>query len=106
MGEYNNETGTFTYIAGMLMPIGTEVPEGFAYRDLQPCLVANGFINGDFANGDVFCHSHDLTVIGIIEQGYQPDYSYGWSAEVYDKDLSFDAEEGTINYFCPCSITN
>lgn len=102
MGEYNNETGTFTYIAGMLMPAGMKVPDGFDYRDLQSCIVGNGFINGDFANGDVFSHSHDLTVGGILENGYEPDYSYGWSAEVYAKDLSFDAEEGTINYFCPC----
>lgn len=102
MGEYNSETEMFTYIAGMLMPAGSKVPEGFAYRDLQPCSVANGYINGDFANGDVFTHSHELTVGGIIENGYEPDYSQGWSAEVYAKDLSFEAEEGTINYFCPC----
>jgi len=102
MGEYDNETGKFTYIAGMLMPAGTPVPDGFDYRDLPPCLVGNGYINGDFANGDVFRHSHELTVGGIVENGYAPDYSYGWSAEAYAKDLSFEAEEGTINYFCPC----
>lgn len=102
MGEFNRETGTFTYIAGMLMPAGTKVPEGFDYRDLRPCLIGNGYINGSFANGEVFCHSHDLTVGGILEHGYEPDYSYGWSAEAYDRSLSFDAEEGTINYLCPC----
>lgn len=106
MGEYNSETGTFTYIAGMLMPSGTIVPEGFDYRDLPSCTVANGYINGSFANGDVFCHSHDLTVGGIIQNGYEPDYSYGWSAEAYAKDLPFDAEEGTLNYFCPCKKVN
>lgn len=102
MGEYSPETGKFTYIAGMLMPAGTLVPVGFDYRDLPTCLVGNGFINGDFANGDVYAHSHDLTVGGLTQNGYEPDYSYGWSAEAYAKDLSFDAEEGTINYFCPC----
>ncbi len=106
MGEYCQETGTFTYIAGMLMPAGTPVPEGFDYRDLSGCMVGNGYINGDFANGDVFCHSHDLTVSGIGENGYEPDYSFGWSAEAYSKDLAFDAEEGTINYFCPCKKMN
>jgi AraC family transcriptional regulator len=106
MGEYNGETGKFTYIAGKLMPAGTPVPLGFEYRDIPSCLIANGYINGDFANGDVFRHSHDLTVGGIIENGYEPDYSYGWSAEVYAKDLSFEAEEGTINYFCPCKKVN
>jgi AraC family transcriptional regulator len=102
MGEYNQDNGTWTYIAGLMMPFGTPVPEGFDYRDLQQCTIGNGYINGNFANGDVFRHSHELTVDGIIKNGYEPDYSYGWSAEAYAKDLSFDAEEGTINYFCPC----
>lgn len=106
MGEYNSGTGTFTYIAGMLMPACTEVPDGFDYRDLPSCSVGNGYVNGDFANVEVYRHSHDLTVGGIIKNGYEPDYSYGWSAEAYAKDLSFDAEEGTINYFCPCKKLN
>jgi AraC family transcriptional regulator len=38
----------------------------------------------------------------MAQHGYEPDYSFGWSAEAYARDLSFDAEEGTINYFCPC----
>ena len=102
MGEFNLVNETFTYIAGMLMPAGTRVPEGFDFREIKPCLVSNGYINGSFENGDVFSHSHELTVGGMTEQGYEPDYSQGWSAEAYDRDLSFDAEEGTINYFCPC----
>jgi AraC family transcriptional regulator len=102
MGEYQPESGTFTYLAGQLMPEGTEVPEGFDYRDLPSCLLANGFINGDFENGDVFAHSHELTLGGIAANGYEPAYAYGWSAEAYAYDLSFEATEGTLNYFCPC----
>lgn len=102
MGEYNNETGAFAYIAGYFMPANTPVPDGFQYRDLSACTVGMGWINGSFENGEVFAHSHDLTVGGINENGYIPDYSQGWSAEVYAKDLSFDATEGTINYICPC----
>lgn len=60
MGEHDVETGKFTYIAKKFMPAGTSVPEGFEYRDLPACTIANGFINGDFANGDVFSHSHEL----------------------------------------------
>lgn len=78
------------------------VPEGFQYRDLSACTVGMGWINGSFENGEVFTHSHDLTVDAINENGYKPDYSQGWSAEIYAKDLSFDATEGTINYICPC----
>ncbi len=106
MGEYDSKSGTFTYIAGMMMPPGTPVPQGFDYRDLPSCLIGNGYINGDFANGDVFRHSHELTVKGILQNGFEPDYSYGWSAEAYAMDLAFEAEEGTINYLCPCKKAN
>lgn len=105
MGEYDAATGKFTYIAGYMMPAGAPVPEGFGHRDLSPCTIGNGYINGSFANGDVFAHSHELTVGGITQNGYEPDYSYGWSAEAYANDLAFEAEEGTVNYFCPCRKT-
>ncbi|AOT72302.1 GyrI-like domain-containing protein [Geosporobacter ferrireducens] len=102
MGEYNPENGTFTYIAGYLMPSGNKVPDGFSYRDIPVCQIGLGTINGSFANGEVFAHSHEMTIEGIRKAGYEPDYSYGWSAEAYPKDLSFEAIEGTINYICPC----
>ena len=65
-------------------------------------MIGVGTINGSFANGEVFEHSHELTVKGICKASYEPDYSYGWSAEAYPKDLSFEATEGTIYYICPC----
>ena len=102
MGEYNPADATFTYIAGYLMPRGSEVPTGFSYRDISACQIGLGTINGNFANGEVFAHSHEMTVEGICNAGYEPDYSYGWSAEAYPKDLSFEAMEGTIHYICPC----
>lgn len=102
MGEYNSENGTFTYIAGYLLPCKAEVPDGFSYRDIPACQIGLGTINGNFADGEVFAHSHEMTVEGIYKAGYEPDYSYGWSAEAYPKDLSFEATEGTINYICPC----
>ncbi|MDF2937707.1 MAG: hypothetical protein K0Q90_3080 [Paenibacillaceae bacterium] len=102
MGEYEPADQTFTYIAGYLMPAGTGVPDGFTYRDIPACRIGLGTINGDFANGGVFAHSHKMTVEGITKAGYEPDYSFGWSAEAYPKDLSFEASEGTIHYICPC----
>lgn len=102
MGEYNPETQTFAYIAGFLLPQGTTVPNGFSYRDLPACKIGLATINGSFANGEVFAHSHQMTVEGIQSAGYTPDYTFGWSAEAYPRDLSFDAQEGTIHYICPC----
>jgi AraC family transcriptional regulator len=102
MGEYKPADQTFTYIAGYMMPAGTLVPDGFAYRDIAACRIGLGTINGGFANGDVFAHSHNMTVEGITKAGCEPDYAFGWSAEAYPRDLSFQATEGTIHYICPC----
>lgn len=102
MGEYDAPSETFTYLAGYLMPANTPVPQGFSYRDLPPCEVGLGTINGSFANGDVFAHSHEMTAEGIRQAGYEPDYTQGWSAEAYHRALPFDAQEGTIHYLCPC----
>ena len=102
MGDYDNKTKRFSYIAGYFMPVNTPVPEGFQYRDLSACRVGMGYINGSF--DDVFPRLHDLTVGGIQANGYEPDYTQNWSAEVYATDLSFEANEGTINYICPCKV--
>ena len=84
MGDYNNETKRFAYIAGYFMLASAPVPEGFQYRDLPACMVGMSYINGSFDN--VFPRLRDLTVEGIQAHGYSPDYSQGWSAEVYPKD--------------------
>ncbi len=102
MGEYDPENGTFAYLAGYLMSAGTKVPEGFSCRDIPACTIGLGTINGSFDNGEVFEHTHEMTAEGILKAGYEPDYSFGWSAEAYPKDLSFEATEGTIHYICPC----
>lgn len=103
MGDYNSDTGRFAYIAGCFMPASTPVPDGFQYRDLSACMVGMGYINGNLEL-DVFPRLHDLTVGGIESNGYAPDYSQGWSAEVYPRDLSFETTEGTVNYICPCKV--
>lgn len=51
---------------------------------------------------DVFARLHDLTVGGMEASGYTPDYSQGWSAEAYPRELDFAATEGTVGHICPC----
>ncbi|MBO0453240.1 GyrI-like domain-containing protein [Candidatus Enterococcus murrayae] len=106
MGEYLKDSGTFTYIAGLLMPTGYSIPEDFSYRRIASCQVGLGTINCCFAGGEVFEQAHNMTVKGIRVVGFIPDYSFGWSAEAYPKDLSFDAKNGTIHYICPCKKEN
>ncbi len=72
MVEYNPESGTFTYIAGYMLPSRCEVLDGFSYRDLPVRQIGLGAINGSFANEEVFVHSHEMTVEGICKAGYKP----------------------------------
>ena len=88
MGDANGKT--YNLIAGVIAEENTPVPDGMQYRDLPACDVAKGFLNGHK-------NAHNLTVKEIVANGFQPDYSFGWSAEVYP---DFD-ETGTVYYFCP-----
>ena len=82
---------TFKYIAGVIAVRDTPVPEGMQYRDLQACDVAKGYLDGPQG-------AHNLVVKEIIANGFAPDYSFGWSAEVYVEKYEYD---GTVNYWCP-----
>ena len=99
MGEAKDQS--YTYIAGVIAVENTPVPEGIQYRDLIGCNIAKGFIKGAFSNGDVFINAHNLTVNGIETNNFMPDYSIGWSAEIYPNDLDFNSTEGTISYLLP-----
>ena len=71
---------TFKYIAGVVAVENTPVPEGMQYRDLPACDVAKGYVTGHK-------NAHNLTFKGIIENNFEPDYSFGWSAEVYPENI-------------------
>ena len=73
----------------MLMPAGTTVPDGFDYRDLQSCIVEMDLSMVILGMVMFFQPSHDLTVGGILENGYEPDYSYGWSVQKYMLGFTF-----------------
>lgn len=75
MGEYLKDKDTFTYIAGLLMPIGYSIPENFSYRRITSCQIGLGTINGSFKDEEVFEQAHNMTVKSIYEMGYMPDYS-------------------------------
>ncbi|MCO5219263.1 MAG: GyrI-like domain-containing protein [Thermomicrobiales bacterium] len=93
----------FTYIVGVAATENTPVPAGMAHRDLPACDVARGTVHGRLENGDVFGRAHIVTVDGIEAQGYQPDYSFGWSAELYPDEWDYEGTEGSIMYLCPYS---
>ena len=88
MGDANGKT--YNLIVGVITEENTLVPEGMQYRDLPECHVAKGYLNGPAG-------AHNLVVKGIEANGFKPDYSFGWSAEVYP---DYD-ETGAVYYFCP-----
>lgn len=91
----------FAYIVGVAAAENTPVPSGMQYRDLPACEIAKGTVYGNMQNGDVYGNAHNITVAGIEERGYKPDYSFGWSAEMYPGGWDFGGPEGAIIYLCP-----
>lgn len=81
MGDFDQTTGRFIYIAGMLLPQDAAVPEGYDSRCLPPCKMAVGWVKGK--EPDVYLNAHTLTEAGIKESIYLPDHSFGYSMEVY-----------------------
>lgn len=91
----------FAYIVGVAAVADTLVPEGMQYRDLPACKVARSTVSGNLQNGDVYHNAHEMTIAAIEAEGFHPDYSYGWSAEVYPDGRRYDTEMGMIDYLCP-----
>lgn len=89
------------YIVGIAAAENTPVPDGMQYRDLPACKIAKGTVSGNLQNGDVYSNAHDLTLAAIEAKGFRPDYSFGWSAELYPGDRRYDTETGSIDYICP-----
>ncbi|MGG5373254.1 hypothetical protein [Enterococcus sp. AZ196] len=102
MGDYNPQNGTFKYLAGYIMPLGYDIPKGFSYRQISTSNIGIAEIEISNSNRNVFSQLHDMTVAGIHQQGYEPDYTFGWSAEAYPFDLAFEATSGILHYICPC----
>lgn len=93
----------FAYILGVAATENTPVPTGMQYRDLPACKIAKGTVYGRLEIGDVFGKAHNVTVAGIEARGWRPDYSFGWSAEMYPDSWDFEGSEGSIIYLCPYS---
>ena len=105
MGEWNAETETYTYMVGMLFPAWTVVPKGYDYRDLAPCVMGIGYIQG--VEPDIYTNAHGLTEEALAESDYAPDYSYGYSMEVYAEErfvqpMQEGKGEAILDYYVPC----
>jgi len=78
-------TGDFEHIAGMLMKLGTPVPEGYVSRTIAPAKTAVSWIKGKKGSeGAIFANMYRLTEAALAEKGIKPDKDSGWSMEVYN----------------------
>lgn len=95
MGDFNAETNTFVEIPGVFMQPETPVPEGFGYRDIPHCLMGICHISGENAERG----AHNKAVKAMKAQGYEPDYSLGFTMEYYAP-----REDGKADfaYYLPC----
>ena len=104
MGEFDNATGRFTYIAGMLLPVDATVPEGYESRNLSPCRIGVGWVKGKAP--DIYINAHTLTETGIEDSVYEIDPSQGYSMEVYHPKRFTEAmekgrKEVILDYWIP-----
>ena len=72
--EYDPATDTFVYMVCAITPAGTEVPEGFTFRDWPETLCAKGLFGEDVGQ----------TYERIKPLGYEANWeSCPWNAELY-----------------------
>ena len=101
MGGYDPLTKTFTEIPGVFVPLGSEVREGFAIRELPKC--TTGIANITSPTRNLTKGAHNKLVQLMDEAGYAPDCSYGYSLEYYAyEQYEKDNEVYTFSYWLPC----
>lgn len=103
MENYDPISKTFIEMPGVFTKPNTIVPEGFDYIDLPKCLMGICAISGD--NQNIDRGAHNKTVKMMIKEGYEPDYSYGFSFEYYSLEKFVQTKQGddyTFYYYLPC----
>lgn len=82
MLDWDKGDGEFTYIVGMLMKNGSDVPEGFVSRKIDTTRVAIGWIQGGDTQ-DVCSNAHELTEQALKAEGYSNN-GMKWFMELYN----------------------
>lgn len=105
MTDWDRGDGDFSYICGMLMREGAQVPQGYRSCKLVATRVAVGWIRGT-DTADVCANAHAQTENALKEKGYDCT-GMRWSMEVYNcPRFTTPDENGRIilDYYIP--ITN
>lgn len=101
MGDYNAQTKSFIEIPGIFASTQSEVPDGFVSRQLPACTMGVFTITG--TTRDISRSAHNKLVRAAAENGYAPDYSFGYSMEYYSYEKYEKGEtEFVFAYYLPC----
>lgn len=93
--------GGFSYVVGMLMKEGAQIPEGYFSRVLDAADIAVGWIKGGEA--EVCAAAHSLTENAMRENGYASD-RMPWCMEVYNCPRYTTPDENgdvVLDYYIP-----
>jgi len=82
MIDWDKGDGKFSYIVGILMKPGADVPEGFVSRTIDATRVAIGLIQGKDAQ-DVCSKAHEVTEQALKADGYSNN-GMKWCMELYN----------------------
>ncbi len=104
MLDWARGDGMFSYVIGMLMLPGAEVPEGYYCATLAETDAAIGYIRGK-DTADVCSNAHELTERALKEKGLQCD-GMAWSMELYNCPRFTTPDENgdiVLDYYIPLS---
>lgn len=102
MLDWDKGDGDFTYICGIMMREGVQVPEGYACHKLDATKIAVGWIRGTDVS-DVCSNAHEQTELALKEKGYDCS-NMEWCMEVYNcPRFTVPDESGRIilDYYIP-----
>lgn len=105
MLDWDKGDGDFSYVIGMLMRYGVDVPEGYYCIDINETNVAIGWIKGKNIL-DVCSTAHPQTEQALIDNGYKCD-NMKWCMELYNCPRFTTPDENgdvILDYYIPIDV--
>jgi len=113
MGDFQPGDDAYTYLAGVLVQPDTTVLDGFVSREIAPCDMAIGWIQGTEGNegGDMMANASGQVTRAMKENGYEYDGSNGlFELEYYSYERFRGpverGEKAILDFYSPCKKAN